>query len=136
MVTQTNLYASQLKQNVNMSLHSRMHRWTYVKREEMLKFISLYMLMGIVKFPTLESHWKLDAIYYHPIFHNVNMSYNRFSSILRSFVDNEAPRDQNARLYKIKPLLDLVINNWKSLLTPGALLLTPICNDKSSINVI
>ncbi|XP_044732267.1 piggyBac transposable element-derived protein 4-like [Chrysoperla carnea] len=120
MVTQTNLYASQLKQNVNMSVHSRMTRWTDVTREEMMKFIALYMLMGIVKFPTFESYWKLDAIYYHPIFHNVNISYNRFSSILRCwhFVDNEAPRDRNERLYKIKPLLDLVINNWKSLLTP------------------
>lgn len=65
-------------------------------------------------------HWKTKAIYYHPIFYNVNISYNRFSSILRCwhFVDNEVPRDQNESLYKIKPLLDLVINNWKSLLAP------------------
>ncbi|CAK1591721.1 unnamed protein product [Parnassius mnemosyne] len=121
MVTQTNLYASQLKQNVNISVHSRMNRWTDITREEMLKFIALYMLMGIVKFPTIESCWKLDTIYYHPIFHNVNMSYNRFSSILRCwhFVDYEAPRDQNERLYKIKPLLNLVINNWKNLLPPN-----------------
>ncbi|KAF9424304.1 hypothetical protein HW555_000443 [Spodoptera exigua] len=105
--------------NVNMSVHSRMTRWTDVTCEEMMKFIGLYMLMGIVKFPTFESCWKLDPIYYHQIFHNVNISYNRFSSILRCwhFVDNEAPRDRNERLYKIKPLLDLVINNWKSLLT-------------------
>ncbi|CAH2209962.1 jg3638, partial [Pararge aegeria aegeria] len=121
MVTQTNLYAIQIKQNTNISMHSRMNRWTDVTKAEIMKFIGLYMLMGIVQFPTLESHWKLDAIYYHPIFHNVNMSYNRFSSILRCwhFVDNEAPRDPQERLYKIKPLLDLVINNWKSLHTPG-----------------
>ncbi|CAK1584893.1 unnamed protein product [Parnassius mnemosyne] len=121
MVTQTNLYASQLKQNVKISIHSRMNRWTDITREKMFQFIALYMLMGIVKFPSIESCWKLDSIYYHLIFHNVNMSYNRFSSILRCwhFVDNEAPRDQNERLYKIKPLLNLVINNWKNLLTPN-----------------
>ncbi|CAH2093601.1 unnamed protein product [Euphydryas editha] len=121
MISQTNLYATQMKQNGNMAMHSRMNRWTNVTQGEMLKFIGLYMLMGIVKFPTLESHWKRDAIYYHPIFHNVNMSYNRFTSILRCwhFVDNEASRDPQERLYKIKPLLDLVINNWKSLHTPG-----------------
>ncbi|CAK1592553.1 unnamed protein product [Parnassius mnemosyne] len=62
MFTQTNLYASQLKQNVNISVHSRMNRWTDITREEMLKFMALYMLMGIVKFPTIESCWKLDYL--------------------------------------------------------------------------
>lgn len=71
MVFQTNLYATQLKQNANMSVHSRMNRWTDITREELLKFIALNMLMGIVKYPTYESYWKLDPIYYHPIFHNV-----------------------------------------------------------------
>lgn len=54
MVSQTNLYATQLKQNANMSVHSRMNRWTDITREELLKFIALYMLMGIVKYPTYE----------------------------------------------------------------------------------
>lgn len=72
--------------------------------------------------PSLESYWKKDSLYYHPLFHNIDMSYNRFTNILRCwhFCDNLAVRDPNNRLYKIQPLVDLIIANFRKIYTPDA----------------
>lgn len=98
----------------------RMSRWKHVDNAEMKKFLGIYMLTGIIKFPTLESYWKTDPFFYYPLMHKINMSYNRFVAILRCwhFVDNFAERDPNDRLYKVQPLIDIVMDNCRKLVTP------------------
>ncbi|CAK1585495.1 unnamed protein product [Parnassius mnemosyne] len=120
MVHQTNLYAARLLQEPAKP-HSRKKRWSLVDESEMLKFLGVVLLMGIIPFPTIESYWKKDVIYYHPLLHNIKMSYNRFTLILKCwhFCDNEAPRRENDRLYKISPLLDIIIENSRTIYTPG-----------------
>ncbi|CAG4968142.1 unnamed protein product [Parnassius apollo] len=120
MVQQTNLYAARLLQELAKP-HSRKKRWSDVDESEMLKFLGVILLMGIIPFPTIESYWKKDVIYYHPLLHNIKMSYNRFTLILKCwhFCDNEASGRENDRLYKISPLLDLIIDNSRSIYTPG-----------------
>ena len=55
-VEQTNLYA---RPYITSSPRSRVHGWSRepFTREELLKFISLIIVMGLVNLPTLEDHW-------------------------------------------------------------------------------
>lgn len=117
MIKQTNIYAEQLITN---NPGGRMSRWKPVNKEDMEKFLGIYLLTGIIKFPKLECYWKKDPIFYHPLIHNIQMSYNRFVAILRCwhFVDNTAERDANDRLYKVSPVIDIVMRNCRKLLTP------------------
>lgn len=48
------------------------------------------------------------------------MSYNRFVAILRCwhFTDNTIERAANNRLYKIQPVIDIVMTNCRKLLSP------------------
>ncbi|CAG9574665.1 unnamed protein product [Danaus chrysippus] len=118
MIEQTNIYAEQL---IAVNPGGRMNRWKPVNKEDMEKFLGIYLVTGIIKFPTLECYWKKDPIFYHPLMHNIQMSYNRFVTILRCwhFVDNTAERDANDRLYKVKPVIDIVMNNCRKLLSPN-----------------
>lgn len=123
MVEQTNIYARRLKETAPLEF-SRIKRWSDVTEDEMLKFIGMLLFTGLVKFPTLECYWKKDQLYFHPLLHNVKLSYNRFAILLKCwhFADNEAPRSANDRLYKIKPLVDLILGNSRGIYTPGRII--------------
>ena len=58
-VEQTNLYARQYITSHDLSPWSRVHGWSRepFTREELLKFISLIIVMGLVNLSTLEDHW-------------------------------------------------------------------------------
>ena len=58
-VEQTNLYARQYITSHDLSPRSRVHGWSRepFTRDELLKFISLIIVMGLVNLPTLEDHW-------------------------------------------------------------------------------
>ena len=58
-VEQTNLYARQYITSHDLSPRSRVHAWSRepFTREELLKFISLIIVMGLVNLLTLEDHW-------------------------------------------------------------------------------
>ena len=58
-VEQTNLYANQFIGGHDLPPRSRVHSWSKQQftREELHKFLSLVIVMGLVNLPTLESHW-------------------------------------------------------------------------------
>ena len=59
-VTQTNLYADQyISSHPDLPKGSRVHGWSRepFTRQELQKFISLIIVMGLVNLPTLEDHW-------------------------------------------------------------------------------
>ncbi|CAG5026651.1 unnamed protein product [Parnassius apollo] len=60
MVQQKNLYAGRLLQEPAKP-HSRKKRWSDVDESEMLKFLCVILLMGIIPFPTIEPYWKKDV---------------------------------------------------------------------------
>jgi hypothetical protein len=119
MVTETNTYASQTLQQDNHRIFARIKRWTLVTRTEMCSFLGILLLTGLIPFPTIESYWKKKKIYYHPLFHEIKMSYNRFVLIFKCwhFVDNM--NHDGGRLFKIQPLIDKIISNFKKIYTPG-----------------
>lgn len=120
MVVETNRYALQTTVN-DLRPNSRLRRWKPITGDEMRKFLGVYLLTGVIHFPMLENYWKKDKLYYHPLLHEINMSYNKFALILKCwhFVDNEAPRNEGDRLYKIQPLIDKLTKNWRKIFTPG-----------------
>ncbi|CAH2084240.1 unnamed protein product [Euphydryas editha] len=115
MVEQTNIYGNQLKNSASQKKERRIDRWKDVTDTEMLKFLGVFLFTGLLPFPTLESYWKRDILYYHPLMHEINMSYNRFSIILRCwhFADNQAPREND------RPLLTTFLDNVRQIYTPG-----------------
>ncbi|KAL7637887.1 UNVERIFIED_CONTAM: hypothetical protein RMT77_011499 [Armadillidium vulgare] len=115
MVKSTNAYAkkflSDKKDTIKKS--SRYNSWYEVTIEEMRKFLGLYILMGIVHKPTINSYWSTDRYLSTPAFPSV-MKRDRFCNIL-SFLhfedvsevidfSNEAER----RLRKLNPLLRML----------------------------
>ena len=89
----------------------------------MKAWISLYLNMGLVTKPNLNSYWSTDPVLSSPFFPSL-MSRTRFFQILRylHFADNtRAPLRDSAdynKLYKIQPFLGLVITRFQEVYTP------------------
>ncbi|CAG4981938.1 unnamed protein product [Colias eurytheme] len=88
MVVETNRYALQTTVN-DLRPNSRLRRWKPITGDEMRKFLGVYLL---TKFALILKCWH--------------------------FVDNEAPRNEGDRLYKIQPLIDKLTKNWRKIFTP------------------
>ncbi len=73
-----------------MSLHSHDHQWHDVDRNELKVFLSLVMLMGIIRKNNYKAYCSTDPVIQTPVFNKATMSVNRFASILRAlhFFDN------------------------------------------------
>lgn len=117
LVGQTNLYAEQKREPAESSV------WYPVTESEMKAWISLYLNMGLVTKPNLNSYWSTDPVLSSPFFPSL-MSWTRFFQILQYlyFADNTCapPRDSADynKLYKIQPFLDLVIARFQEVYTP------------------
>ncbi|XP_069108928.1 piggyBac transposable element-derived protein 4-like [Argopecten irradians] len=81
-VTETNRYATQYLQNhPNLSLHSRLRKWTPVSVAEMKVFLGMTIAMGLVKQASLHDYWSTDAVISTPFFGKV-MPRDRFLAIM------------------------------------------------------
>ena len=119
LTTQTNLYAAQyLQANPNLPPHSRFQKWKDVSVTEMKQFIALYLLTGIIRKPEVNQYWSTNPLLKTPFFNNV-MPRNRFQLIFEFFHFNDNsnynPQDPNRdRLFKIRPVLDYLMDKFKS----------------------
>ena len=113
----TNLYAQQqiAKMPRRVTKHARSEEWKPVTVIEMKKFLGLIFITGIVRKPKLELYWSTRGIFQTPIF-SQTMSRNRFQLIqkYRHFSDNNAAGINEDRLYKIRTILDIVVNNFRT----------------------
>nr|CAI5826581.1 unnamed protein product [Callosobruchus analis] len=130
MVNQTNLYGSQvMADSEDVSKESRLHRWVPTDKEEMLKFIGIVAHMGMVRMPSLEKYWSNDELFHISIIPRI-MPRNRFQLLLRMwYFSNNEDCPEGDRLYKIKPLLDALVNNFQAIYTPGR----TFCIDESVV---
>ena len=120
MVIETNRYAQQYVQSHQLRRTSRMARWTDTTKEEMKTFLGLILLTGLIQYPTIEDYWKKDPLYYHPLFHQVGMSYNRFALLLKNWhVGNNLDAQQGDRLHKVSQFVQLLISNIQSVYVPA-----------------
>jgi len=120
-VEQTNLYAQQqiAKMSRPVTKHARSEEWKPVKVMEMKKFLGLMFVTGTVRKPKLELYWSMRGIFHTPIFPQT-MSRNRFQLTQRylHFNDNNAVGTNKDHLYKIRTILDIVVNNFRSNYVP------------------
>ncbi|CAD7086566.1 unnamed protein product [Hermetia illucens] len=117
MVTHTNNYA-QTYQNVRSGLHSRMKRWKPVDKGDLKKLFGIIMFMGVKILPSIEHYWKLDMLYYCPLMHSIQMSYNRFVTILRCWHFADMQVDNSNITHKIDSLVQKLVGKFRSLYVP------------------
>ncbi|XP_054711133.1 piggyBac transposable element-derived protein 4-like [Uloborus diversus] len=83
--------------------------------DELMIFLSLVILMSIIRKPNLKMYFSTNTMLLTPFF-SMAMARNRFLDILRFLHFNS---DAEAKkLEKIKPVLTALIENFKSILTP------------------
>lgn len=130
---ETNRYAEQTIEkeidNGNITPNSSSSKWSPVQKKEMMRFLTLCLMMGIVFKPRIREYWSTDSLIETPLF-SKTMSRNRFQAILRFLhlnnQDEFPPRknddgsDNNNydALYKIRPFHDSFLHNCKATYTP------------------
>jgi len=116
-VDQTDLYAQQqiAKMPHPITKHARSEEWKPVTIIKMKKFLCLIFVTGIVRKPKLELYWSTREIFQTPVFPQT-MSRNRSQLIQRylHFNGNNAAGTNEDCLYKIRTILDIVVNNFRT----------------------
>ncbi|KAG8229082.1 hypothetical protein J437_LFUL010145 [Ladona fulva] len=118
-VRETNRRGEQLFDESERRKTKRILRWKETDIEELKKFLGLCLLIGNIKFPSLASYWSTNPLYFHPVFGKI-MSRNRFELILSvlRFVDHSNV-NINDKLFKIRPVIDELIEKFNFYLSPG-----------------
>jgi hypothetical protein len=121
MVRETNQYAEQYFQTHDISRRSKSHQWKPTSDVEMLKFLGIVIEMGLVQMPKLEYYWSNSQLYGSEIIRSA-MARDRFELLLKfwHFSDNNKYHSNQDRLFKLKPLLDLLKARFSSVYIPGA----------------
>ena len=119
-VDQTNLYASQYFEAHPDNLpYSRGHAWKPVSVPELKTFFGLSFLTGYIKKPSLEMYWSVDEVDATPHF-GKTMPRNRFQIIWRFLhFNNNASQDASDKMYKVRPVLDYIVEKFKEMYQPG-----------------
>lgn len=127
-VIETNRYAAQTVKKEKKP-NSRVRRWTDTNEEEIELFFGLIIWMGLCRFPKICDYWSQNIIYSHNI--RTIMSRNRFELLLRMlhFNDNEGVFQNDDRLRKISPLVDMLKERFQSVLIPQR----DICIDETLV---
>lgn len=126
-VQETNRYANNVITSTVLSHRSRMKQWKDTTPSEILEFLALIILMGMVKKPALSLYFSTDPIYSTPIF-GAAMSKNRFLSILSNLCfSNSKKVTEGNRLQEIKSISDRLSLNFRKNYLPNE----HVCIDES-----
>jgi hypothetical protein len=122
MVRETNRYAEQYLQTHEISRRSKFRQWKPTTNEEMLKFFGIIIETGLVQMPKLKYYWSSSQLYGSEIIRNT-MSRERFELLLKfwHFSNNDKKDSNQDRLFKLKPILDLLKVRFSSVYTPGSI---------------
>ena len=113
---QTNLYAAQTPPGAS-------YKWHNTNEEEMKLFLGMILVMGVHRLPQLEDYWSSNPLLGSKALVS-GMSWRRFRVILSCLhiADNSLaiPRGQPGfdKLYKIRPLLNILISNFQNVYSP------------------
>ena len=120
MKEETNRYAVDWAARHPRTAGSHMKAWVDVTEEELQCYLTLRILMGIVRLPEQKDYWSTDPLTRQPTF-PANMSRDRFAQITSKihFVDNAVPHG-NDHLYKIRPVVDTLLRTFKDVYVPHA----------------
>ena len=113
-VLETNRYAAEM-------LPKTKTAWFDVTADDIMCFLALFILMGNIRKPKMQSYWSTDAMIAIPFFGTV-MARNRFFAILKflHFVDNSAAGNaaNDDRLRKIRPVVEHLRGMFQSVFMP------------------
>ena len=120
MVRETNRYAEQYLQTHEISRRSKFRQWKSTNNQEMWKFLGIIIEMGLVQMPKLKYYWSSSQLYRLDIIRN-SMSRERFELLLKfwHFTNNNNKNSGQDRLFKVRPLLDLLKERFTSVYMPG-----------------
>ena len=122
-VRETNRYAEQHVQTQKLAKRSKTLQWRPTTNEEMFKFLGIILEMGLVQMPEIDYYWSKSKLFGFEVIQNT-MSRDRFELLLKFFHfsnNQEAHADQD-RLFKLRPLLDLLRTRFKSIYVPGSVI--------------
>ena len=132
LATETNRYAQQIIQSRQFPPNSRVHKWRDTTADEMKAFVGLLMAMGIDDRPTYSSYWSQDVVFGGMFWGSV-MPRDRFLLLLKfmHFVNNDdqAIAGNRDKLYKIRPMIDLLNDKFQTLYSPQK----DICVDETLV---
>lgn len=124
LVEETNRYAGQKIADTyeHLKPNSRLNDWEDVTKEEMSAFLGLWLAMGIIRKPSIESYWNETQktwLYNTPEFSKI-MRRDRFQLILQCLHANDnnlaIPRghEHHDPAHKVRRILDLLNTNFKN----------------------
>lgn len=128
LLVETNRYAHDKLNEASTSSNSRIKKWIDIDRDELYVFFGIIMWMGLIKMPSISHYWRTSNLYKNSI--PMYMSRNRFElilSVIHVSDNNNAP--QNNRLYKIQPLVDMLVEKFNNVLIPEK----NVCIDESMV---
>ena len=122
-VDETNRYANQFFQSAGaLPSQSRANNWKPLTLPELKIFLGLTLLTGLIgKRGHLSEYWSKNPLLFAP-FYGQTMTRNRYQIITKflHFNNNEAmPADSTDKLYKLRPIHDKNVGNWRKLFNPG-----------------
>uniref|UniRef100_A0A8C5BAP3 PiggyBac transposable element-derived protein domain-containing protein n=1 Tax=Gadus morhua TaxID=8049 RepID=A0A8C5BAP3_GADMO len=112
LVTETNLYAEQLRTQIPTT-----SKWTPVSKTEMKTFLGLCLTFGILKLPARRDYWRQTKWLFQTHVPKA-MSRDRFDMIWRylHLQDNVDPAmDKSDKLWKIRRFMDLLLAQFQAL---------------------
>lgn len=119
-VTNTNIYAEELKLRKEDQKYAPIQRWTPTNREEIRKFLILTVWMGLVPIGNLKDYWATQSIIYKFEYPQSIMSRNRYQVLLSVIhFNNNSEMERGNRLAKIRPLKNILQAKFQSLYTPS-----------------
>nr|CAH7746879.1 unnamed protein product [Callosobruchus chinensis] len=119
-VQETNKFAWQKINSGGMKNKSRLKGWSDTNVEEIYCFFGIVICMGLVRVPAVSLYWSKNDLY-HNNYICRKMTRDRFLLLLQHihFNDNENLEASQDRLFRIRPILDLLNSRFQSVLTPG-----------------
>lgn len=127
-VLETNRFGNSKKNAPNVARNARIKKWKETNVEEIKTFFGIIIWMGMDKKPTIGHYWRNSKLFSSNI--PKYMSKNRFELLLSvlHFSDNNNAQP-NDRLYKIQPLIDMLVYKFNKVLIPD----DSVCIDESMV---
>ena len=119
-VTETNRYAHQETEKKSpLPQFSRLRNWKDVSLHELKVFFGLIVAMGMTRKMPIDEYWSTDETNSTPLFSKM-MAKDRFLLILANLhlVDNEQVADQHDPLFKVRPIVSLLQNQFSDVYKP------------------
>ena len=116
----TNEYAKEKIDASHVTRRSRLNAWKETCPDEIMKFFSLILYMGLVHKPEIALYWSKSELYSNATAPKV-MTRERFEMLwsMIHFADNTAAVRDTGRLHKIQPFLEKILTNFQLAYEPG-----------------